>query len=158
MQISSEAEAVCTAERPDLYASAERELFSLIALAARAKRELATRLDSRLTPGYLPVLGLVLRSRRITQSEICERLLLDKAALSRMITKLEQLDLVKREVDVDDRRVFHLIPTDFALERWHVCFQGWREELRSRMTNWDDEDLSALIDLLNRLNLEIESL
>ncbi|MGH3654064.1 MarR family winged helix-turn-helix transcriptional regulator [Glutamicibacter sp.] len=158
MQVSSKAEDAPTAERPDLYASAEQELFSLIALTARAKRELATRLDSRLTPGYLPVLGMILRSQRITQSEICEHLLVDKASLSRMITKLEQLALVKREVDPEDRRVFHLLPTELAVERWHECFQGWRTELRSRMTNWDNEDLSALIDLLSRLNLEIKSL
>ncbi|MFJ5108508.1 MULTISPECIES: MarR family winged helix-turn-helix transcriptional regulator [unclassified Glutamicibacter] len=158
MQVSSKAEDVPATQRPDLYASAEQELFSLIALTTRAKRELATRLDSRLTPGYLPVLGMILRSQRITQSEICEHLLVDKAALSRMITKLEQLALVKREVDPEDRRVFHILPTELAVERWHECFQGWRTELRSRMTNWDNEDLSALIDLLSRLNLEIKSL
>ena len=66
MQVPSKADEAPVAERPDLYASAEQELFSLIALTARAKRELATRLDSRLTPGYLPVLGMILRSQRIT--------------------------------------------------------------------------------------------
>jgi len=158
VQVPSKADGVPVAERPDLYASAEQELFSLIALTARAKRELATGLDSRLTPGHLPVLGMILRSQRITQSEICERLLVDKASLSRMITKLEQLELVKREVDPEDRRVSHLLPTDLAGERWHETFQGWRTDLRSRMTDWDDEDLSKLIDLLGRLNLEIQSL
>ena len=65
MQVPSKADGVPVAERPDLYASAEQELFSLIALTARAKRELATRLDSRLTPGHLPVLGMILRSQRM---------------------------------------------------------------------------------------------
>lgn len=158
MQVPSKTDDAPAAERPDLYASAEQELFSLIALTVRAKRELATRLDSRLTPGHLPVLGMILRSQRITQSEICERLLVDKASLSRMVTKLEQLELVKREVDPEDRRVSHLLPTDRAEERWHETFQGWRTDLRSRITDWDDEDLSKLVDLMSRLNLEIQSL
>lgn len=156
--MTSKAAQAPAAERQDLYASAEQELFSLIALTARAKRELAARLGNQLTPGYLPVLGTILRSQRITQSEICERLLVDKATLSRMVAKLEQLELVEREVDTEDRRVFHLMPTELAVQRWHECFHGWRTELRSRMSNWNDEDMSTLIDLLSRLNLEIESI
>jgi len=86
---------LCAKDRADRYSLAEQELFSLIAVTARFKRELAHRLNGQLTPGYLPVLGLILRTGRITQSEICEKLLVDKATLSRMVSKLEQLDFVK---------------------------------------------------------------
>ena len=99
-----------------------------------------------------------MRNGRITQSEICEKLLVDKATLSRMISKLEQLDLVVREVNAEDRRASDLLPTDYAKERWHSGFEEWRKELRSRMSNWADDDLDTLVELLGRLNLEIQAI
>lgn len=151
-------DAVCSQERTDRYSKAEQELFSLIALTSRFKRELAVRLHGQLTPGYLPVLGLILRTERITQSEICEKLLIDKATLSRMVSKLEQLDLIVREVNSEDRRAFDLLPTEHAKSRWRSGFEQWRGELRSRMTNWEDADLDTLVDLLGRLNSEIQTI
>lgn len=158
MDTTSTDASACTKDRADRYSLAEQELFSLIAVTARFKRELAHRLNGQLTPGYLPVLGLILRHGRITQSEICEKLLIDKATLSRMISKLEQLDLVVREVNAEDRRASDLLPTDYAKERWHSGFEGWRNELRSRMSNWADDDLDRLVELLSRLNLEIQAI
>ncbi|WP_159613540.1 MarR family winged helix-turn-helix transcriptional regulator [Glutamicibacter sp. JC586] len=155
--INSEADS-CGQERADRYSMAEQELFSLLAVTSRFKRELAVRLDGQLTPGYLPVLGLILRHGRITQSEICDRILIDKATLSRMISKLGQLNLIVREVNTEDRRAFDLLPTELARERWHSGFEQWRGELRSRMTNWEDQDLDTLVHLLGRLNLEIQAI
>lgn len=156
MTSTSTGQPACSNERTDRYSKAEQELFSLIALTSRFKRELAVRLHGQLTPGYLPILGLILRTGRITQSEICERLLIDKATLSRMVSKLEQLDLIVREVNAEDRRAFDLLPTEHAESRWHSGFEQWRGELRSRMSNWEDQDLDTLVNLLGRLNSEIQ--
>lgn len=158
MDITKTDASECTKDRTDRYSLAEQELFSLMAVTGRFKREMAHRLNSQLTPAYLPVLGLILRNGRITQSEICEKLLTDKATLSRMTTKLEKLDLVVREVNAEDRRAFDLLPTEHAKQRWHSSFEEWRGELRARMTNWDDHDLDTLVELLGRLNLEIQAI
>ncbi|KSU65607.1 MULTISPECIES: MarR family winged helix-turn-helix transcriptional regulator [Micrococcaceae] len=158
MDITKTDASECTKDRTDRYSLAEQELFSLMAVTGRFKREMAHRLNGQLTPAYLPVLGLILRNGRITQSEICEKLLTDKATLSRMTAKLEKLDLVVREVNAEDRRAFDLLPTEHAKQRWHSGFEEWRGELRARMTNWDDHDLDTLVELLGRLNLEIQAI
>ena len=145
-------------ERSDLFEATEQELFALLSITAKSKRAFAARINEKLTPAAVPVLGAVIHSKRITQSEICEKLLVDKAALSRMVAKLEEYGFVEREVDEHDRRVFHLIPTELAVERWHAWIATWRRDLRSRITGWSDEDLSTLLNLLGRLNEDIRTI
>ena len=144
------------AERAELYEAAEQQLLDFAAVISRTKREVAARMEHRLTPAALPVLGLIMRSKRISQSEICDRLLIDKAALSRMVAKLEELGLVTREVDPDDRRVSQLLPTELAVTRWREWLHNWRLDLRARMVQWSDDDLGALTTLIGRLNLDID--
>lgn len=144
--------------RSELFEATEQELFALISLTARSRREVASRLDERLTPVAVPVLGVVLKTKRITQSEICDHLLMDKATLSRVVTKLEELGLVARQVDEHDRRVSHLLPTQLATERWKAWITTWREDLRGRINGWNDEDLMTLVTLLGRLNSDIRTL
>ncbi|WP_313814199.1 helix-turn-helix domain-containing protein [Glutamicibacter sp.] len=144
------------AERGALYDATEEQMFALIAVVSRSKRAVASQLEHLMTPAALPVLGIIMRTKRITQSEICERLLMDKAALSRMVAKLEELGLVVRETDEQDRRVSHLLPTDLAVERWCQWLQEWRTDLRSRLAGWDDADLETLISLLGRLNSDMQ--
>lgn len=144
--------------RAELYTATEQQLFSLIAITARSKRALASGLDHRLPPSALPVLGLVLRTQRITQSEICEKLLIDKATLSRLVSKIEEIGLIVREVDQDDRRVSHLLPTELAIHRWREWMGNWRKDLRGRMNEWSDEDLSTLVGLLERLGTDIQAI
>ena len=146
-----------SAERAELYEAAEQQLLDFIAVIARTKREVAARMEHRLTTAALPVLGLVVRSKGISQSEICDRLLIDKAALSRMVTKLEELGLVTREVDPDDRRVSQLLPTELAVTRRREWLHNWRLDLRDRMEQWSDDDLGALTTLIGRLNLDFDS-
>ncbi|GAA1408656.1 hypothetical protein AUR04nite_34660 [Glutamicibacter uratoxydans] len=143
-------------ERSALYDATEEQMFALIQIVARSKREVASQLEHLMTPAALPVLGIIMRTKRITQSEICDKLLMDKAALSRMVTKLEELGLVTREVDEQDRRVSHLLPTELSVQRWKEWLQDWRRDLRDRLEGWNDEDLSALISLLGRLNEDMQ--
>ncbi|MER8025048.1 MarR family winged helix-turn-helix transcriptional regulator [Glutamicibacter protophormiae] len=155
METASNGAATRGTERAELYEAAEQQLLDFVAVISRTKREVAARMEHRLTPAALPVLGLIMRSKRISQSEICDRLLIDKAALSRMVAKLEELGLVTREVDPEDRRVSQLLPTDLAVTRWREWLHSWRMDLRARMEQWSDEDLGALTSLIGRLNLDI---
>ncbi|PRA03085.1 hypothetical protein CQ019_11525 [Arthrobacter sp. MYb229] len=141
-----------------LFDAAEQELFTLISVTAKSRRTLAARLDERLPPAAVPVLGMILKCQSITQSEICEHLMTDKATLSRLVTRLEELGLVSRQVDEADRRVSNLLPTELAKERWRGWLQSWREGLRERITQWSDDDLDHLVGLLGRLNTDLREL
>lgn len=144
--------------RSQLFDAAEQELFTLISVTAKSRRTMAAKLDEKLPPAAVPVLGMILKSQHITQSEICEHLMTDKATLSRLVTRLEELELVRREVDATDRRVFNLLPTDLAKERWHGWLQSWRDDLRERINKWSDSDLDHLTGLLVRLNTDLREL
>ncbi|MFJ2619901.1 MarR family winged helix-turn-helix transcriptional regulator [Glutamicibacter sp. NPDC087344] len=145
-----------SSDRIDLYESAEQQLLEFVSVISRTKREVATRMEHRLTPGAIPVLGIILKSKGISQSEICDMLLIDKAVLSRMVAKLEELGLVTREVDPEDRRVSQLLPTDLAVTRWREWLSSWRSNLRSSMSSWAEDDLAALTGLLGRLTSDLQ--
>ena len=144
--------------RTELLTNAEEQLLALVSLVARSKRQVAARMDRELTPTVLPALGMIIHAKRITQSEICEKLLIDKASISRMVSKLEERGMVTREVDQDDRRVSHLIPTKLAEQRWYDWLGTWRQDLRSSMNDWEDQDLQSLSRLLERLNVGIQDI
>lgn len=144
--------------RSQLFDAAEQELFTLISVTSKSRRTMAAKLDERLPPAALPVLGMILKSDYITQSEICDHLMTDKATLSRLVTRLEDLELVRREIDETDRRMFNLVPTELAKERWHGWLHSWREELRERINQWSDADLTQLTGLLERLNTNLREI
>ncbi|WP_418908248.1 MarR family winged helix-turn-helix transcriptional regulator [Glutamicibacter endophyticus] len=144
--------------RSDLLDATEQELFALISITAKSRKHLAAALDERLPPSALPVLGMVMHASKISQSEICEHLMTDKASLSRLVARLEETEMIAREIDENDRRVVHLIPTDFARERWQDLSNQWRAKLRERISHWSDEDLDRLVHLMVRLNTDLRLL
>lgn len=118
-------------------------------------RRLMMQAAERLHPGLHPVtyktFSLIVRRAPVTASTLSEWLEMDKAQVSRAVKDLEQLGLVTRRPDDDDRRSFVIEPTDEGRERLEAARTPHEETLRARLDAWDIEDVRRLGDLLHAL-------
>lgn len=80
----------------------------------------------------------------------------DRGATTRLLDSLEQLNLVVRQRDGDDRRVVNLVLTPAGeaaarrcLGRVVTLWNGW-------MDGWDPADVAQLISYLQRLRVTLE--
>ena len=136
----------------DMLESVEQQLMRLLATNAHAKRKFASQLQENLPPAAVPILAMALHKDQVAQSEIGEHLMLDKASLSRLITRMEDCGLLVRTLDPADRRVSRISATDLARERWERIMAEHRRIWTSRMHEWPVEDVTRLIGLLSKLN------
>lgn len=135
----------------------EQQLLQLLVANAHAKRRFAAQLQDCLPPAAVPVLAMAIKYDQISQSEIAEQLMIDKASLSRLVTRLEDTGLLIRNLDPADRRVTRISATAEAKDRWDTVMQEHRGLWKERMQGWADEDLTRLIDLLGRLTEDLRT-
>ena len=93
-------------------------------------------------------------SLRVT--DLAEILGVDTPTVTRKVQQLERDQMVVRHTDPDDRRVSRISITPAGrrtIERVRRARRAWLEQL---LQEWDDDDLSALADLLIRFAEDLE--
>lgn len=93
--------------------------FSIHKAAVRLRHALGQHLRPfELTPEQFGLLGRLWEQEGLSQRELADRLFKDKPTITRMLEKLEQRGLIRRQPDGHDRRVFRifLTPAGRALE------------------------------------------
>lgn len=90
----------------------------------------------------------ICREPGISQDQLGKRVVLNKSNIARQLAALEEMDLVKREVAPNDRRVLRCYPTDKALElmpQIRQVYRDWRERLLQDMSQEEQELLEQLL-------------
>ena len=101
------------------------EIARLRIALGRISRQLDRRVSSDgLTRTQIAVLGTVARRGPIGASELAEFEGLNPTMLSRVLAKLEELGLIKRVADSDDRRVIRVVITSIGTRKHN----RWRSE------------------------------
>ena len=93
-------------------------------------------------------------SLRVT--DLAEILGVDTPTVTRKVQQLERDGMVVRQTDPDDRRASRIRLTPAGrrtIERVRRARRTWLEQL---LQDWDDDDLSALADLLSRFAEDLE--
>ncbi len=93
-------------------------------------------------------------SLRVT--DLAEILGVDTPTVTRKVQQLERQGMVIRQTDPDDRRASRIRLTPAgrrAIERVRRARRAWLDQL---MQDWDDDDLSALANLLSRFAQDLE--
>jgi DNA-binding MarR family transcriptional regulator len=104
-----------------------------------------------LSSGTLPLMGTLLRRDGTNQQELSEHLNVDKATITRMVSKLIEQGYVRREQDPDDKRAYRLFATQKARDidpHIRQVLRGWTEILSDGFT---DEEKDQAYALLNRM-------
>lgn len=97
----------------------------------------------------------IAQSGPITATEVADQMLIDKGQLSRAIGSLEQLGLVARQPDPNDRRAHLLEATPEGRSRFDEIRDDPSERtLRDKLAQWNVDDVRRLATLLHALNEE----
>lgn len=106
-------------------------------------------------PGMM-LLQTILRRGPITATGLGSILDMDKAMVSRQITKLRGLGLVNAREAESDRRVMLLTATDAALTSIEAMRARTSDNYLTRFTEWGSDELEQLQSLLHRFNSSAE--
>ncbi|MCX7520784.1 MarR family winged helix-turn-helix transcriptional regulator [Microbacterium sp. STN6] len=133
-------------------AGVEEQFSQLYSHVKRGMRERALRVDPALSPLGFSMLNAIVRLAPVHARVLAETLELDKSIVSRQLRQLEELGLVVREADEEDRRAAYLVATPHALERVGAVHRDERRKLREGLGEWSQQDLEKLGELLARIN------
>jgi len=96
-----------------------------------------------------PILMSLLHEDGVSQDELAQHHLLDKATITRSLAKLEKLGYVERRPDEDDRRVkrVHVTEKARALQpEMRRMRDEWSEVLTEGFSDRERDELIALLD------------
>lgn len=86
----------------------------------------------------------VLRSERVTQARLAERLEIEPISVSRLVDRMEQAGWVARETDPQDRRVRQIVATQAALDIRESLFERANVVYAEALANIPPEAQQAL--------------
>ncbi|MBW0091455.1 MarR family transcriptional regulator [Pseudonocardia sp. KRD-184] len=129
----------------------EREISLLLRRSRSVLRTLATRLHPDVDAASYAVLLAIARSSPLRLVDLAEEFGLDKSTMSRQISSLLALGLLRRRPDPEDGRAFLLELSDGGRERLEEVSRARHEEFRSRLASWSADDVGTLADGLTRL-------
>jgi DNA-binding MarR family transcriptional regulator len=112
--------------------------------------------------GLDPALAAVLHELGCTGpvrvSVLAEAMHLDQSTVSRHVSSLEQVGLVARSDDPDDRRAALLSITAAGRSRLATILDERRAIFRAATADWSDDDRARLADSLNRMVRALEAM
>lgn len=129
----------------------EGEFSELITHFRRLMLENAGRVSPGMLPGAYKTFTTIARCEGVTVSTLSERMLMDKGQVSRTVRELEELDLIARTADPDDRRSALLHLTAHGRERLALARRPQEGMLMQSLTDWSIDDIASLTRLLHAL-------
>jgi DNA-binding MarR family transcriptional regulator len=126
------------------------ELTKTISLLHRKmNKELNVRLmQIGLSNAQSSLLKLLYHNGKMTQTDLCEELKLDKSTVAKALDRMENNGLVTKTINPDDSRSFLVSPTQKAIEtipKAQEVLSGWTEDVTSGMTKKEKEMFFKLI-------------
>jgi DNA-binding MarR family transcriptional regulator len=100
----------------------------------------------------LRCLNILLEAGSVPAGEIGERTGLTTGAVTRMVDRLEHAGYVHREADPADRRRVMVSPVPEQMARIAPLYTGMAQAWSAAMSDYDDEQLAAILTLFDRLH------
>jgi DNA-binding MarR family transcriptional regulator len=122
---------------------------------SRVLEGLASKAGARLTRATFDVLAVINRQGTIRVSRLAERLEVDQSTVSRQIRPLEELGLIVRSEDPDDRRVVWLTVTDAGREVIQRVKKMVHDNVEAALATWSPDDRELLGTLLERFRRSV---
>ncbi|MER7754541.1 MarR family transcriptional regulator [Kitasatospora sp. NPDC097643] len=128
----------------------QRELTAF----ARRARHKASQLHPDLSLVTYSILDLITERGGCRAADVAAHFMLDKSTVSRQVTALEKLGLLRREADPDDQRGQILRATEAGLTLLRDANEQRRIAFTARLSDWSDEDIARFADYLTRYGAE----
>lgn len=138
--------------RADHLRSLEQEVGVLIRRVRRVIGERAEAVHPQLQPASYLMLGYLADHGPLRASAMAEVFDIDKGAISRQVTHLEELGLVDRTPDPADGRASLVAASADAARRLEDVAAMRRRYLDERLSDWPEERLGRFAAELGRYN------
>lgn len=136
----------------EVFDAIERELCTLLRRARAISAEMGRRVHPDLDPEAYGLLAGIHDHGRARASELAGHFGLGKATVSRQLTVLAELGLIKREPDPADGRAHVLALTAEGRRCLEIARSARRDCWRAKFEPWPIEDVRMLADMLARFN------
>jgi DNA-binding MarR family transcriptional regulator len=93
---------------------------------------------------------------RVTMGEFADGLEISRAAASELVARLSEKDVVRREMDPDDRRVIHVRLAGAAEQFAGEVFDAWRRDLEAVFARFPEIDPDTLVAFLGALIAQLK--
>ena len=133
-------------------AAVEEQFTILFNQVSAGMRDRAARVHPELQPVGYKLLSTLVRTGPTHAGALAGMLSTDKSVVSRQVHMLEQLGLVERRIDPEDRRASFLVATPAAVERVNEVRVADQVRLYRSLRRWAPEDVERFAELIARLN------
>ncbi|WP_462176576.1 MarR family winged helix-turn-helix transcriptional regulator [Pseudoalteromonas gelatinilytica] len=106
--------------------------------------------DKELTSAQYIVVVLLARGKVNTLAELCEHMVYDRGAMSRLLSRLEDKGLVAKKQSVEDRRSTLLCLTEKGQQLYPEILPTVNDIYRKALTGFSDDEQNQLASLLFR--------
>jgi DNA-binding MarR family transcriptional regulator len=106
--------------------------------------------DKELTSAQYIVVVLLARGKVNTLAELCEHMVYDRGAMSRLLSRLEDKGLVAKKQSVEDRRSTLLYLTEKGQQLYPEILPTVNDIYRKALTGFSDDEQKQLASLLFR--------
>lgn len=145
-----------SADRQQVHEQLESELTVLWRRARRMSMVLARQVDDGLEVAAYGLLSVLSDTGDARAGDLADRFGLDKSTVSRQITQMESLGLIRRVPDPQDGRARLIRTTDEGRARVRQLREARGRWLGAALEEWSAEDVDHLVELLARLNAALE--
>ncbi|MFJ3215542.1 MarR family winged helix-turn-helix transcriptional regulator [Kitasatospora sp. NPDC086801] len=130
----------------------EREVALMFRRGRARVAELSRRVHPELEGMAYSLLGYIEQAGRVRVTDVGVHFAVGKATVSRQIRALEELGLVARETDPQDRRAALVSLTEDGRRRYLAARDARMRRVRELLGNWSPEDVDRFAELLHRFN------
>ncbi len=130
----------------------EAEVASLIRRVKRVVGNRARLVHPELSPITYFMLVHVMSAGPLRAADLAEAFGMDKGGVSRQVQHLDDIGLLERRPDPDDRRAQLLAATPDAVRRIEALNRVRSARFDERLGDWSDEDLATFGAMLRRYN------
>lgn len=101
-------------------------------------------------------LNHILKTPGITVGKLAERLFLSSGAIAQLIERLVYKGWIYKEVDENDKRVFHLYLSELGEEELKKMKDVYKTKIKAMLELLSDDDIQVLLSIEKRLITELK--
>ncbi|EAF8868437.1 MarR family transcriptional regulator [Listeria monocytogenes] len=135
-------------------ADRQESLAKAIAIIHRSESTFKNKklLETGLNIGQLRYLWTLYKEDGISQESIAKRFMVDKASVTRHIKRLEELGMIRREIDAKDRRIQRIFVTETGFQMRDLIEEVTAEWSALLTANFSEKEKDDLMHLIGRLS------
>ncbi|CCQ22283.1 Uncharacterized HTH-type transcriptional regulator YybA [Listeria monocytogenes] len=139
-------------------ADRQESLAKAIAIIHRSESTFKNKklLETGLNIGQLRYLWTLYKEDGISQESMAKRFMVDKASVTRHIKRLEELGMIRREIDAKDRRIQRIFVTKTGFQMHDLIEEVTAEWSALLTANFSEKEKDDLMHLIGRLNERTE--